>query len=231
MLTFHSYILKHNDERGMTHAEIGQTSGTFVIGGSETSATLLSGATYYLLKNPEWLAKLNDEIRSSFASESEISFTPLSQLKILDAILHETFRIYPPVPSSLPHVSPPGGASVTGTYIAAETRIGIPQYVANHSSRNFTDPDKFAPERFLGDSRYANDKRSVVQPFSTGPRNCIGQSLAWAELRTILARLVWHFDIEAVDTSDRWEKQKVFVLWDKPSLMVKLKARNTTGAA
>jgi cytochrome P450 len=230
-LTPNSYILKHNDERGMTHAEIGQTSGTFVIAGSETSATLLSGATYYLLQNPSWLAKLKDEIRTAFATESEISFAPLSQLTILDAILNETFRMYPPVPSSLPRIVPKGGASVAGTYIAADARIGIPQYVAYRSPRNFTDPEKYAPERFLGDPQYADDKRSVIQPFSTGPRNCIGQSLAWAEIRTILARLVWHFDMEAVDTSTSWEKQKVFVLWEKPSLMVRLKARDTVGAA
>jgi cytochrome P450 len=215
----------------MTHAEIGQTSGTFIIGGSETSATLLSGATYYLLKNPSWLAKLKDEIRTTFVTESEISFAPLSQLTILDAILNETFRIYPAVPTSLWRIVPKGGASVAGTYIAADTRIGIPQYVAYRSPRNFTDPEKYAPERFLGDPRYADDKRSVIQPFSTGPRNCIGQSLAWAEMRTILARLIWHFDMEAVDTSTSWEKQKVFVLWEKPSLMVRLTARDTAGAA
>ena len=31
------------------------------------------------------------------------------------------------------------------------------------------------PERFLGDERYANDVRDVLQPFHIGPRNCIGR--------------------------------------------------------
>lgn len=53
----------------------------------------------------------------------------------------------------------------------------------------------------------------------------IGQNMAWAEIRTILARLVWYFDMTLEEESAQWENQKVFVLWDKPSLMVKLTAR------
>jgi len=41
----------------------------------------------------------------------------------------------------------------------------------------------------------------------------------------ILTRLLWHFDMELLDASRDWEQQKAFVLWSKPSLMVKLKAR------
>jgi cytochrome P450 len=209
----------------MTHEEIQETSGTLIIAGSETSATLLSGAIYYLLKNPFWMAKLQEEIRSSFPQESQITFNSTSQLVTLNAIIHETFRMYPPISVALPRTTPREGAVVAGVFIPPNTTIGIPQYAAYRSSRNFTNPDKYAPERFLGDEEYAEDKRSVIQPFSVGPRNCIGQNLAWAEIRAILARLVWHFDIEMMDISRDWEKQKVFILWSKPSLMVKLKAR------
>jgi cytochrome P450 len=48
-------------------------------------------------------------------------------------------------------------------------------------------------------------------------------SLAYAEMRLILAKVLWHFDMELVDKEKDWMKdQKVFTLWDKPSLMVKL---------
>jgi len=50
--------------------------------------------------------------------------------------------------------------------------------------------------------------------------------MAWAEINSILARLVWNFDMELQEESAHWgEKQKVYILWDKPSLMVKLRAR------
>jgi hypothetical protein len=42
-------------------------------------------------------------------------------------------------------------------------------------------------------------------------------------MRAILARSLWHFDIELCEESQGWFKgQKVFVLWDKLDLMIKL---------
>jgi cytochrome P450 len=46
------------------------------------------------------------------------------------------------------------------------------------SPLNFRDPDSFIPERFLGDERFVNDNRSALNPFSLGPRNCIGKKYA-----------------------------------------------------
>lgn len=50
--------------------------------------------------------------------------------------------------------------------------------------------------------------------------------MAWSEIRTILARFLWHFDVELVDKNlSDWDHQKVFVLWNKKPLMVRLGAR------
>jgi cytochrome P450 len=58
--------------------------------------------------------------------------------------------------------------------------VSVPHFAAYRSSYNFTDSDSFIPERWLAtgsqgfDPRFADDKRKVLQPFSTGPRNCLG---------------------------------------------------------
>jgi cytochrome P450 len=65
----------------------------------------------------------------------------------------------------------------------------------------------------------------VLQPFSVGPRNCIGRNLALAEMRLILARVLWNFDFELCPESERWAEQKVMSLWIKPELMCKVKVR------
>lgn len=53
------------------------------------------------------------------------------------------------------------------------------QFSAYHDARNFFEPESFHPERWLAsnttDPRFVNDKRDVMQPFSIGPRNCIGK--------------------------------------------------------
>ena len=50
-------------------------------------------------------------------------------------------------------------------------------------------------------------------------------SLAYAEMRTILARMLWNFDMELCEVSKDWNKQRIFLLWEKPALMVKLTER------
>ncbi|KAL2272527.1 hypothetical protein FJTKL_06324 [Diaporthe vaccinii] len=62
-----------------------------------------------------------------------------------------------------------------------------------------------------------------IQPFSTGPRNCLGQYLAWAEMRLILAKLVWNFDIRVVpDKRLRWEDLRTFLLVKKKPIVVEM---------
>lgn len=51
-----------------------------IIAGSETTATLLTGAVFLLLKNPKALQKLKDEIRSAFQSEDQITFSSVEHL-------------------------------------------------------------------------------------------------------------------------------------------------------
>ena len=82
----------------------------------------------------------------------------------------------------------------------------------------------FVPERWLGDVRYADDRREASQPFSIGPRGCIGRNLAYAEMRIILARVIFEFDMELMESSKSWlENLKNFALWQKDPMMVRLK--------
>lgn len=75
----------------------------------------------------------------------------------------------------------------------------------------------------MGDTLYADDKRSAYHPFSFGPRACLGRTLAYSEMRLILAKLVWSFDFELMDKSKDWLDQcKVMRHWVKPELAVKV---------
>lgn len=130
-----------------------------------------------------------------------------------------------------------------------------------HNEMHFKYPFEYHPERFLGDPRFVGDNRDALQPFHTGPRNCVGRkyvglapfhfaflfllrirthlaiatplshlgtaltnraSLAYAEMRLILARVVFNFDMRIADESRNWIDQKVYNLWKKGPLMVYL---------
>lgn len=63
-----------------------------------------------------------------------------------------------------------------------------------------------------------------MQAFSYGPRNCLGQNMAMHEMRVILAKVFFDFDIELCKDSLKWADQKVFALWEKEPLMCCVKA-------
>jgi cytochrome P450 len=225
---FMSYILRHNEDKGgVSVPEIVANSGILILAGSETTATLLSGATFNLLKNRPVYDKLVAEIRSSFASEQEVTLERVSQLPYLLAVLNESLRMYPPVPSSLSRTCPSGGDFVEGFWIPEKTTVSAPHWSAFKSARNFRNPEKFHPERWLGDEEYGGDAKEVLQPFSMGPRNCIGKNLAYAEMRLLLVRLLWKFNIEMMSESRDWDRQGVYSLWEKGELRVKLTETRT----
>ena len=55
-----------------------------------------------------------------------------------------------------------------------------------------------------------------------GPRNCLGKSLAYNEMRVILARILWNFDLELCSDSEHWDRQITYTLWEKLPLMCRL---------
>ncbi|KAL1847692.1 hypothetical protein Daus18300_013859 [Diaporthe australafricana] len=202
----------------LTLDEMHSNSETFMM-----AATLMSGMLYYLLMNPNKYALLCAEIRTSFTSSDEITMERLAGLKYLNACIQEGLRMYPPVSVGVPRTIPTGGNAVMGQWLPAGTDVSVHQIAAYHSPANFKHPTRFVPERWLGDVEYKNDRRDVHQPFSFGPRNCIGMSFAWHEMRLAVGKLILNFDFELCDESRNWTRQKVFVLWEKNPLYVRVK--------
>lgn len=231
-----------DNEEGFTLRELESNAHDLTLAGSETTATLLSGVIYFLLRNPEVYTRVAGVVRSAFASAEEITVasTAASSLPYLDAVLQETIRIHDPVPLFAPRVAPEGGGTVDGVFLPEGTRVYCAKYAAFRSEYNFARPLEFVPDRWLPVNKgrpkeFENDNRNgVFQPFSFGPRNCIGVNLAKAEMHLILAKLLWHFEIQRPKMTDkendeweRWvENQKVWFLWDKPPLMVNITKRH-----
>jgi cytochrome P450 len=114
---FMTYVLRHNDEKGMSIPEIEATFKVLVVAGSETTGTALSGIMGYLLQSPDILGNLTKEICQSFHDASAICADRASNLPYLGAVIEEGLRLCPPVALGMPRVVPSSGAEVSGHWL------------------------------------------------------------------------------------------------------------------
>ncbi|KAI6351423.1 hypothetical protein MCOR25_009942 [Pyricularia grisea] len=164
-----------SNHQTMTKEEIYTNTEVLIMGGSETTASGLCATTFLLASNKDVMSRCVEEITTTFAAESEIDIFSVSKLTYLEAIIKESLRLYPPAPNALPRKTPPQGNIINGKFIPGNTVLGLWQWTINRASINFRDAHEFRPERWLGDTNFADDRKAAFQPFSYGPRNCIGQ--------------------------------------------------------
>ncbi|KAI0391131.1 isotrichodermin C-15 hydroxylase [Xylariaceae sp. FL0594] len=229
---FMSYMLKSDSEglQRMSQSELEMASITFIVAGSETTATMLSGTVYLLLRNRAVLADLTKRIRSDFPSHTDLTIANLQGCKYLNNVLKEGLRLYPPAPDTLFRTTKDRAVTVAGRVVPPRTSLTMNLWAAGRDPANFHRPLDFVPDRWLEEGyrpEFGHDDHSVFKPFSVGPRDCIGKNLAWAEMRLMLAHLVWNFDLLGIEPdSQEWiERQKIYSLWEKLPLNIRITPR------
>ncbi|KAL9083024.1 MAG: hypothetical protein Q9165_008686 [Trypethelium subeluteriae] len=174
-----------------------------VIAGFDTTSTALANTIFHLLNNPETLSVLMSEIDDQFQDVDEIApGKKLAGCSYLRACIDESLRLSPPVPSLMPREVLPGGLQIGENFFPAGTDVGVPHYTVHHSPSIYQNPYKFDPERWRSGGATGGETLSDLRPlqsafcaFSLGPRDCIGKRMAYMEMTTILARLVWLFEM------------------------------------
>ena len=115
---FMTPFMKNNiDFENMSRDEILSTFNFIIVGGSETTATTLTGIFNHLSRNQSILDRLSTEIRTKFKEEKEITIEAIQGLPYLEAVLNEGLRMCNPIPGGLPRVVPEGGDSYCGVYL------------------------------------------------------------------------------------------------------------------
>ncbi|KAI1123619.1 putative cytochrome P450 [Nemania abortiva] len=217
-------LVSNREDLGLSEGQIATNASVLILAGSETTATLLCAITYYLTTHLEILDKLKTEVRSAFASDREITLTSVGNLSFMLACLNEALRCHPPVMNGAPRYAPQD-VIIDGKFVPKDAVLTIYQYAVNHDEQYWREPWRFAPERWLNDPAFKEDQRDAMQPFGTGPRDCVGRNLAYAEMRLILAKLVYNFDVSISEDSRDWlHGQKAYAVWHKPDLNVHLKS-------
>ncbi|KAM5360831.1 hypothetical protein ACJA88_014694 [Fusarium oxysporum] len=219
-----SRILDGPEDQRLSPVEKEAITMALIIAGSETTATLLAGSIYLLLKHHVYLKRLTSTLRTQFHTSSDMTLSALKEQQYLNAILKESLRLYPPAPGNLFRRTEKEGHVVMGEVIPSNTTLTMNLWAANRSALNFHLPDNMVPERWIQprSAEYQDDDRSAMRPFSIGPQDCPGRNFAWAEARLVLAYTLWNLDLELVSESQDWMTwQKVFMFWMKPPLRVR----------
>ncbi|KAK5689472.1 hypothetical protein LTR17_026247 [Elasticomyces elasticus] len=214
-------VIKYNQEKNekVTSKELELNMSVFIFAGSETTSTAIAGVLFGLLKSPQAMQRVIAEIRAAFKSDEEITVANTTKLEFLTACINEGMRLGPPSVIGVPRVTPRGGEEICGKWVPGG-------YPAFRSALNFESPREFRPERFL-EQQDTKDNLAVFQPFLVGRHQCIGQKFAWAEMRLILARLLYTFDVSWAKPPaiNDWGQQQTFIFWQKEPLEIRLTLR------
>jgi len=156
---------------------------TMFFAGHESSAAALTWALYLLAEHPA----VAEEVRAEIAAlgVERVSMADLARLPLLGRVVAETLRLYPP--AWVFDRSPLTDITVGGYRIPRGANVLLSPWVVHRDPRVWDDPDAFRPERFADG---AAPPRSAYLPFGDGPRICVGNRFAEAEIRIVLATLL-----------------------------------------
>jgi len=181
-------LTEENEDLVSDEQKISELS-TYIIAGHDTTGYSLSTALVLLAKHPYVAEKVRESLPERPATKPS---------EYLQYVMTECNRLIPVAATG--SIRKAGrdfcfGTSTDKVYVSKGAILFLPQILPNRDASVFEDPDKFYPERW--ESATKEMKESILM-FSLGKRNCIGQSLATAELNSVLPRLLseYKFEIE-----------------------------------
>ncbi|KIX01734.1 uncharacterized protein Z518_09460 [Rhinocladiella mackenziei CBS 650.93] len=168
--------------------------------GAETTASTLSIVLHYLLTNPQAMKKLREEIYAANLS-SPPPWLSVNKLQYLEAAVKESMRMNPLLQDPIERDVPESGMEISGVFIPGGTIVAINVHALSRDPTIWGDDFAvYRPERWLeaGEAQISKMERANLS-FSAGRRMCIGQHIAWIEMKKFLSELLNRFDVGPAD--------------------------------
>uniref|UniRef100_A0A8C8SKV6 Cytochrome P450 family 4 subfamily F member 8 n=1 Tax=Pelusios castaneus TaxID=367368 RepID=A0A8C8SKV6_9SAUR len=223
MLDFIDVLLLAKDEEGqdLSDEEIAAEANTFMFGGHDSTASGLSWALYNLARHPEYQKRCREEIKDLMRDKAseEIEWEDLSQMPFSTMCLKESLRLHPPVTAMsrrcTEDIRMPDGRIFPKGNICL-----ISIYGTHHNPLVWPEPQVYNPHRFDPENSKKHHPLAFI-PFSAGPRNCIGQSFAMAEMKVALALTLLRFAVR-LDESRPVQRKSNLILHSERGLWLHL---------
>ncbi|GAW18717.1 hypothetical protein ANO14919_081980 [Xylariales sp. No.14919] len=184
---------KNGDPNNLPWGEVVAEVNIMMNAGSVTTAIAVTNILYELLKHPQVLSRLREEIDAILDPDEVVApYSKVKNLPYLRACLDESLRLQPPTPHGLPRKTPPEGLHIMGQYVPGNTTVSMSALVAHRDESVFPEAHKFIPERWLGEK--GKSLQSSFITFSTGARGCIGRNITYLEQAILIASIVHRYE-------------------------------------
>ncbi|CAA0371299.1 unnamed protein product [Arabidopsis thaliana] len=188
-----------------THTKIKALCLNLVLAGSETAIVVLVWAVSLLLNNPHVLRKAQEELDSKIGKERVVEELDIKDLVYLQAIVKETFRLYPPVPLvAYRAVVEDFDIAFCKCHVPAGTQLMVSAWKIHRDPNVWSNPEQFEPERFLTSNRELDVGGQSYKffPFGLGRRSCPAIPLGMRMVHYLLARFLHSFDLARPSSQD-----------------------------
>jgi cytochrome P450 len=179
---------------GMSVKQLVDEIKVLFIAGHETTANALTFTLHLLGLNTEIQEKVLEEILA-IESQTDNIVEQLQRMTYTNAVLNEAMRLYPP--AWITDRENVEDDNLAGYNIKKGTLIGVSFYELHRNPKYWENPEKFIPERFLGEQK--KQSMQYFYPFGAGPRMCIGAGFAIYEMCLTISNLVKKYTITSVN--------------------------------
>ncbi|XVF01009.1 hypothetical protein REPUB_Repub04eG0050900 [Reevesia pubescens] len=172
------------------------TATTLILAGGDTTSITMTWILANLMNNRHALKKAQEELDIKIGRDRWVEDSDIDKLVYLQAIIKETFRLYPTAPLSVPHEAMED-CRVQGYHVPKGTRLFVNLWKLQRDPRIWSNPEEFQPERFLTTHKNVDilGQNFELIPFGSGRRSCPGMTWALQVIRLTIARLLQGFDL------------------------------------
>jgi cytochrome P450 len=188
---------------------------TLLMAGEDTTAVTLNWMIYLLSQEEEVTKAIRAEANSVLNDQKWASaYTDNGKMRYIEAAAFEAMRFKPVAPLMLYQAQ--DDIQLDEISVKKGQRILTQNRYASIQDANFTNADKFKPERWLKESRCPMHNTDAFSPFGGGARYCPGRNLALLEIKMVMSMLLKNFEVELVTPYDSVNENLAFTMMSSP---------------
>ncbi|KAL0566828.1 hypothetical protein V5O48_015172 [Marasmius crinis-equi] len=198
------HLIEIKEEEELDHLDMAIMISAFMIGGVETTASIMQWFSALIPSYPEIQKKAQEEVDRVVGRNRLPTIEDEKNMPYVHAIIKEVERCHNPFWLGTPHVNS-ADFTYRGQFIPKDTVLVLNTYTMHHDPARHPDPHTFNPDRYINDPTLASESANLANPyerdhwmFGVGRRICPGMWVAEREIFLVVARLIWAFNLQSI---------------------------------